>query len=156
MVIGEPPQQKPFDVDYTEGSRIGYKWFESEHKVPLFPFGFGLSYTKFVYSGLTINSARKTATFQVENAGNRAGAEIAEVYAELPPSAGEHFKRLVGWKRVDLEPKQRVNVTVEMDARALSLYDEAKRQLELPEGTYTVLVGASSRDTPLKKSTVLR
>jgi beta-glucosidase len=152
MIIGEAPIQKPFDVVYTEGSRIGYKWFDSEQKVPLFPFGFGLSYTKFAYSGLTVDASARTATFEISNEGNREGAEIAEVYAQLPASAGENFKRLVGWKRVDLQPGQRISVTVELDPRTLSIFDGTAHRLELPAGVYTILVGPSSRDTPLKTS----
>jgi hypothetical protein len=65
----------PFDIDYTEGLKIGYKWFDAERKEPLFPFGFGLSYTTFSYSGL--KAGIDSVTFTVRNTGKRAGAEIA-------------------------------------------------------------------------------
>ena len=92
-----------FDVHYTEGSKVGYKWYESENKPVLFPFGFGLSYTTFSYSDLHVESgATPTVTFTVKNTGDRAGEEIAEVYAGLPASANEPPKRLVGWSKVQL------------------------------------------------------
>ncbi len=98
-------QEVPFDADYTkEGARVGYKWFESEHKTPLFPFGFGLSYTTYEFSGLNVDPAQHTATFTVRNTGDRAGTEVAQVYAILPASTGEStYKRLTGWDRVALE-----------------------------------------------------
>ena len=75
----------PFDVTYTEGVRFGYKWFDSEHKEPLYPFGFGLSYTTFDYSALKVNSVEHSVTFTVTNSGSRPGTEVAQVYVELPP-----------------------------------------------------------------------
>ena len=82
-------------MNYTEGVRFGYKWFDSEKKEPMYPFGFGLSYTTFAYSGLKIDAAVRSVTFTVKNTGQRAGDEIAQVYnAELPAAAGENFKRL--------------------------------------------------------------
>src|SRR6202041_1090060 len=91
-----------YAVHYDEGPEVGYKWYEAQHKQPLFPFGFGLSYTSYTYSRLTVDSSAKVARFTVKNGGNRAGTEIAEVYATLPKGSDEHFKRLVGWKRVTL------------------------------------------------------
>jgi beta-glucosidase len=71
----------------------------------LFPFGFGLSYTTYVYSGLKVGGERglRAATFSVKNTGNRVGTEIAEVYVTLPDASGEFFQRLVGWQRVELD-----------------------------------------------------
>ena len=80
----------PFDVDYNvQGARVGYKWFESKNIQPLFPFGFGLSYTSYEYSGLKVDESGHEVSFDVKNTGNRAGTEIAEVYAALPAAAGE-------------------------------------------------------------------
>ena len=75
-------QTKPFDIDYTEGLKVGYKWFQAENKKPLFAFGHGLSYTSFAYSDLT--ATIDSVSFKVRNTGKRAGAEIAQVYASLP------------------------------------------------------------------------
>ena len=89
-----PGELPLFDYDATEGVRVGYKWFESEHKDPLFPFGFGLSYTSYVYSGLS--ASQHEVSFTVRNSGSRAGTEVAQVYAVLPASTGEStFKRLI-------------------------------------------------------------
>jgi beta-glucosidase len=149
MVVGDPPKPKPFDVDYTEGSQVGYKWFDANRKEPLFPFGFGLSYTTFAYGELKVDTSHRCVTFRVKNTGHREGTEIAEVYVQLPIRAGENFKRLAGWTRVKLAPGEESSVTVPLDPRTLSLFDTEKHRLELPEGDYTVLAGPSSRDTPL-------
>jgi len=91
-----------FDIEYDEGLLVGYKWYDAKNKQPLFPFGYGLSYTTYSYSGLKASSAQ--VTFDVKNTGKRAGAEIAEVYATLPLAAGEPFQRLVAFKKIALEP----------------------------------------------------
>src|SRR5260370_38918151 len=98
----EKAKGQSFVADYDEGVRFGYKWFDSEDKEPLFPFGFGLSYTKFKYSGLQVDRAAKTATFMIENAGGLAGTEIAEIYVGVPKASKEHFRRLAAWQRVPL------------------------------------------------------
>src|ERR1700728_3266510 len=95
----------PFQVTYDEGLKVGYKWYEAEKKPVLFPFGFGLSYTTYRYSGLQVAPGETVkATFTVANTGAREGTEIAEVYAALPESTQEPPKRLVGWSRVKLGP----------------------------------------------------
>ena len=143
-----------FDVNYDEGLLVGYKWYDAKHKPVLFPFGYGLSYTTFSYSGLKVN-ARNTATvtFNVKNTGSRAGAEIAEVYAALPASANEPPKRLVGWNKVRLDPGQSKQVTVTVPQEYLSVYDEGSDSWKLVPGSYTFMVGGSSQDLPLKKKT---
>ncbi len=138
-----------FDVNYTEGARVGYKWFDSEKKQPLFPFGFGLSYTTFAYSALKTDAAAQSVSFTVKNTGQRAGDEIAEVYVELPAAAGENFKRLAGWQRIPLAPGESRTVQVKLDPLILSIFDTAKDNWSLPHGSFRVLVGPSSRDTPL-------
>ena len=94
----QPRMFRAYTVHYDEGPEVGYKWYEAQHKQPLFAFGFGLSYTTYAYSGLSVDSAAKTVTFTVKNTGKRTGTEIAEVYARLPKGADESFKRLAGWK----------------------------------------------------------
>ena len=92
---------------------MGYKWYDAEKKPVLFPFGFGLSYTTFAYSGLKITPGdATTVSFTVKNTGKRAGSEIAQVYASLPESAGEPPNRLVGWTRIDLAPGESKQATV--------------------------------------------
>jgi beta-glucosidase len=142
----------PFTVDYNEGVEVGYKWYDAEKKPVLFPFGYGLSYTSYRYSGLTVSPGKErvTATFTLANTGARAGAEIAEVYAALPPSAQEPPKRLVGWSKVKLNAGEQRTVTVEIDPKYLSIFDVQKDAWRLVPGDYTILVGGSSQDLPLK------
>ena len=142
-------QETSFPADYTEGVRFGYKWFDSEGKEPLFPFGYGLSYTTYKYSGLTVDAVARTVTFTVTNTGKRAGTEIAEVYVQLPSAAGEKFRRLAGWERVALAPGEKKSVTVPMEALALASYNMAKDGWEWLPGEYTVSVGGSSRSLGL-------
>ena len=139
----------PFPADYNEGVRFGYKWFDSEGKQPLFPFGFGLSYTTFRYSALKLDAKAHTATFTLENTGRRAGVEVAEAYVQLPPAAGEMFRRLAGWQRVELAPGEKKTATVELEPLAFASFSEAKDAWEWLPGSYTVWVGSSSRDLPL-------
>src|ERR1700735_76584 len=138
-----------YAVHYDENSEVGYKWYEAQHKQPLFSFGFGLSYTSYAYSGLSVDSSSKTARFTVKNTGKRTGTEIAEVYATLPKEADESFKRLVGWKRVTLAPGESQDVTVAIDPQELQTFDESKDTWMLANGEYGVLVGPSSESTPL-------
>ena len=120
-----PDELPPFDYDATEGLRVGYKWFESEKKEPLFPFGFGLSYTTYQFSDL--QASHHEVSFTVRNAGDRAGTEIAQVYAVLPASTGEStFKRLVAWDRVALAAGESKTVTLPLDPLYLSIFDTGK------------------------------
>jgi beta-glucosidase len=136
-----------FDIAYTEGLKVGYKWFDAENKEPLFPFGHGLSYTTFAYSG--IKAAIDSVTFTVRNTGRRAGAEIAQVYAGLPAAAQEPPRRLVTWEKTQLAPGEAKTVTLAIDPKFLSVFDEQKDNWVLLAGQYKFFVGRSSRDTPL-------
>src|ERR1700757_2312492 len=138
-----------YAVHYDEGAAVGYKWFEEQHKKPLFAFGFGLSYTSYAYSGLSVDAGTKTARFTVKNTGKRAGIEIAEVYATLPKGTDEPYKRLVGWTRVALAPGESKAVSVAIDDRILKTFDEEKNAWNMTPGDYQVLVGGSSESTPL-------
>jgi len=149
---GTPFKQntRQFDLEYDEGLKVGYKWYDAEGRQPLFPFGFGLSYTKYTYSGLKIAPGQApTVSFDVKNAGTRAGAEVAQVYVTLPEGAGEPFKRLVAWERVHLAPAESKTVTLKLDPHYLSIFNVDKDGWELVAGGYKVQVGGSSRDTPL-------
>jgi beta-glucosidase len=147
----------PFQIAYDEGLKVGYKWYDAEKKPVLFPFGYGLSYTTYSYSNLKVepdNTVR--LTFTVKNTGSRDGAEIAEVYAVLPPSAQEPPKRLVGWSKVGLKAGESREVTVEVDHQYLSIFDVNKNGWQLLPGEYTFLVGGSSQNLPLKESLTLK
>ncbi|HTV83346.1 MAG TPA: glycoside hydrolase family 3 C-terminal domain-containing protein [Acidobacteriaceae bacterium] len=144
-------RQEAFDVNYNiEGARVGYKWFESQHETPLFPFGYGLSYTTYSFSGLSVDEVQHTATLTVTNTGSRVGAEVAQVYAILPASTGENmYKRLVGWDRVTLGPGESKTVTFPMNQLTLSIFNVKKNAFEMVPGDYTIVAGSSSSDTPL-------
>jgi beta-glucosidase len=157
---GAPPSN--YAVHYDEGAEVGYKWFQAEHKTPLFPFGFGLSYTTFAYSALSVDSAAKTAQFTVRNTGTLAGTEIAEVYATLPKGSDETsqhlegFARLAGFARITLDPGKSQTVTVSIDPRVFETFDETADHWNLATGDYGVLVGPSSDDLPLSGSLQIR
>ena len=147
----------PFQVTYDEGLKVGYKWYDAEKKPVLFPFGFGLSYTTYSYTGLKVTAGETVnATFTVTNTGAREGSEIAEVYAMLPDAAGEPFKRLVGFTKIKLDAKEASTVSVEIDPKYLSIFDEAKNDWTLVPGDYTILVGGSSQSLPLKATVSLK
>jgi beta-glucosidase len=131
----------PFDVTYTEGLKVGYKWFEAQHTEPLFPFGYGLSYTTYTYSALTADGNARTVTFGVKNTGKRAGTEVAQAYVMLPAAAGEPFKRLVAWERVPLKPGEAKTVTLPLDPLYLSIFNSEKDGWELLAGDYKTFVG---------------
>jgi beta-glucosidase len=148
---GPPPD--PFDIRYAEGLKVGYKWFDAEGKEPLFPFGFGLSFTTFSYSDLKIAVGKSMqVSFKVTNAGKRAGAEIVQVYASLPAAAAEPPKRLVAWDKVELLPAETKAVTLTIDPSRLSIFNAERDRWELVPGEYAILVGGSSRSTPLHET----
>ena len=153
--VADDAKRQSLAANYDEGVRFGYKWFDSEGKQPLFPFGFGLSYTTFKYSGLQVDRAAKTATFTIENTGALAGTEIAQVYVELPKASKEHFRRLAAWQRVALKSGQRKDITVALEPLAMATFDEHKDAWAWASGEYTVFVGGSSRDLPLKVGVAL-
>jgi beta-glucosidase len=137
-----------FDAPATEGVRVGYKWFESKQEEPLFPFGFGLSYTSYEFSDL--KASEHEVTFTARNSGKRAGTEIAQVYAILPASTGEStFKRLVAWDRVALAAGESKTITLPLDPLYLSIFDVGKNKFVLAPGDYEILAGSSSHDTVL-------
>jgi len=143
---GRDARLPAFDIDYTEGVKVGYKWFDAENKEPLFWFGHGLSYTTFAYSGL--HAAIDGVSFTVRNTGKRAGAEVAEVYAALPESAKEP-KRLGAWEKIPLDAGESKTVTLRLDPKFVSIFSEQKDGWELLPGEYRFLVGGSFRETPL-------
>lgn len=142
-----------FDANYDEGLKVGYKWYDAEKKPVLFPFGYGLSYTTFGYSGLKVTSGdTTTVSFKVKNTGKRAGIETAEVYASLPEAANEPPKKLVGWAKVQLEAGESKDVTVPVSRERLTVFDEGSDSWKLVPGSYVIRVGGSSQDLPLQQA----
>jgi beta-glucosidase len=146
-----------FPLSYDEGVKVGYKWYDAEKKSVLFPFGYGLSYTTYSYSNLKVTPGKNPrVSFTVTNTGNRAGAEVAEVYASLPAAAAEPPKRLVGWSKVTLNGGESKEVSVEIDPKYLSIFNVEKNGWQLIPGDYGFMVGGSSQDLPLKESINLK
>jgi beta-glucosidase len=146
----------PFQISYDEGLKVGYKWYDAEKKPVLFPFGFGLSYTTYAYSDLKLDPGQPMRlAFTVKNSGTRDGAEVAQVYASLPASAGEPPKRLVGFSKINLAAGESKSVSVEVPMQYLSVFDEKKNGWQLVPGEYTIMVGGSSQDLPLHQSATL-
>lgn len=141
------PRLTPFDIDYRDGLKVGYRWFDAEKKEPVFPFGHGLSYTTFGFSDLQVSPTAVIVT--VRNTGAREGTETVQLYAGLPASAGEPPKRLVAWERVPLKAGEKKTLTMPLDPKLLSVFSVHKDDWEQVPGDYRVLVGSSSRDLPL-------
>ena len=150
------PGLPPFQVTYDEGLKVGYKWYDAENKPVLFPFGFGLTYTTYSYSNLHVTPGKAPrVTFTVTNTGNRAGAEVAEVYASLPAAAAEPPKRLVGWSKVRLNAGESKDVMVDVDPKYLSIFNVEQHGWQLIPGEYGFMVGGSSQSLPLKETVTL-
>jgi len=137
---------------YSEGLLVGYRWYEAKHLTPLFPFGYGLSYTTFSMSHLSVKkkSGGAQLTFTVRNTGKRAGAEVAQVYVGDPPSTGEPPEQLEGYQKVYLDSGQSKQVTVTVGRRGFSYWDTTANQWRVAPGCYSLMVGASSADLPLR------
>jgi beta-glucosidase len=147
----------PFQVYYDEELKVGYKWYDAEKKAVLFPFGFGLSYTTYEYSDLTVQPGSTISlSFTVKNSGKCTGTEIAEVYASLPESTGEPPKRLIGWARVDLAPGESKHISIPIENDRLTIYNESSDSWTRVAGNYTVLVGGSSQSLPLQSAITLQ
>lgn len=138
-----------FAVPYGEGATVGYKWFESKKLKPLFPFGHGLSYTRFTFGAAKVRrnaDGGLSVDFSIGNTGGRAGMAVGQVY--VAPAAGgwEAPKRLGGFAKLDLAAgaSRRVNVTI--DPRLLATFDGASQRWRIAPGRYQVIVGASSAD----------
>jgi beta-glucosidase len=148
------PKQQQFDVNYTEGSSVGYRWFAERKLEPLFPFGFGLSYTNFDYDGLRIEGGKTMrVSFEMRNTGKVAGMAAPQLY--LVSAAGREKVRLLGFDKVALAPgeSRRMNMTV--DSRLLADFDEAAHGWRVRQGSYAVRLGGSARDAALSGSTTM-
>jgi beta-glucosidase len=143
---GEPRKK---EATYTEGATVGYKWFDAKGLTPQFPFGHGLSYTTFAYSGLKVLRTDEgvIATVTVTNTGERAGADAVQLYVSPPAgSAWEAPKRLAGFAKVTLWPGHSTRVSMTVDPRLLAVWDKAKPGWSRMKGDYTFTVAHSSRD----------
>ena len=144
-------------VVYKEGLFVGYRGYEKNHVKPLYPFGYGLSYTTFQFSHIEVkpnsdssNGARYIVNFDLTNTGGRPGADVAQVYvAEASPKVARPAKELKGFSRVDLAPGETRHVTITLDPRAFTYYDVSAKQWHADAGKFTIEVGDSSENVPL-------
>jgi beta-glucosidase len=147
-------------VVYSEGIQIGYRWYDANNVTPLFPFGYGLSYTDFAYSGLSARGGASglDVSFIVKNTGSVAGAESAQVYlgspATVPPGAQIAKNALVGFDRVSLQPHASKRITVHISQRQLS-YWATGLGWTVATGDRTVSAGSSSRTLPLEQTVTI-
>ena len=137
------PRSESFQVDYPEGADVGYRWFARHSLVPQFPFGYGLSYTTFGYSGLKITGSRElVASLEVHNTGQRAGYAVPQVY--LTSVAGRPERRLVAWGKVLLKPGEGRRLSVPIDSRLLATFDTTASRWQLAAGAYDFALGDSA------------
>jgi beta-glucosidase len=149
------------NASYSEGVFVGFRYFDQSNITPLFPFGFGLSYTTFSFQNLAISpnnftfannpGQTVTVTFSVTNTGAVPGAEVAELYIGIPSTVvPQPPKSLRGFQKVMLQPAQTAQAQLVLDKRAFSYWDVATHAWLVVPGTYQIMVGSSSRDIPLQ------
>lgn len=143
-------------ASYAEGLKMGYRWYDANKVAPQFPFGFGLSYTSFTYSGMHMSStstdgrAPLSVIFSVQNAGTVGGADVAQLYATFPAEYGEP-KRLVGFQKVFLAPGEQKQVAIAVDPQTtnhpLSYWNTEMKNWQLIRGKVDFQLGRSSQQT---------
>jgi len=146
-------------VEYKEGVFLGYRYYTTYNKLPLFPFGFGLSYTTFSFSHLSVSPQQAspdtsiTISFDVTNTGSREGADVAQIYIGDPSAQVRRpVKELKGFEKVRLAPNQTQHVSVALDRRSLAYWSDAKGDWQVDPGRFIVFVGDSSANTPLTEN----
>ena len=158
------PKAGTLQVPYSEGVFVGYRGYEKNRTKPLFPFGYGLSYTTFSFANLSVSPdpesaappPRWTVSFDVTNTGQRAGAAVAQVYvSDAHAKVARPAKELKAFSKVALQPGETRRVTVPLDLRSLAYYDVTGKQWKADAGTFTVRAGGSSVDLPLSAQLVL-
>ncbi len=137
------PEREYFDAPHPEGAAVGYRWMAQTGQQPLFPFGFGLSYTHFDYKDLKVRGGKRLSlSFTVSNAGQRAGADVPQVY--LVSASGVPTLRLIGFRRVTLAPGESTRVELSVDPRLLARFDEGAHRWQVTAGAYEVALGSSA------------
>ncbi len=160
QTLAANPEQYPGmdgTVHYSEGLDVGYRAYAAHNATPLFPFGYGLSYTTFHFDGLSVKQQpgeKATVSFKVTNTGQRAGAEVAQLYLGFPAIAegNEPPIQLKGFRKVMLKPGESKTVQLELDPRSFSYWSEKTHAWQVAPGDFQVMVGDSSANTPLKAS----
>ena len=149
-------------VDYSDGVDVGYRWYGTTGTTPLFPFGFGLSYTTFRYSDLNTQVRVQngvplvTATVRVTNTGDRSGAGIAQLYLGQPPMAENPPRQLEAFDRLSLAPGESQTATFTLGDEQLAYYDTTTASWRVASGTYRIWIGDSSAPAQLPDRTSFR
>lgn len=145
----------PLTVEYRESIYVGYRYYDKAEKDVLFPFGYGLSYTQFAYSDLTVEQEEDKpchykVSFTVKNTGDYAGADVPQLYI-VPPRTDTFrpVKELKGFEKVFLKPGEKQRIAISLDKRSFAYYHTGVQQWAVEDGTYLVQIGASSRDIRL-------
>jgi beta-glucosidase len=140
-------------VQYSEGIDVGYRWYDANHLTPLFPFGYGLSYTTFSFSNLSISALPQggaaTVTATVTNTGSRAGADVAQLYVTDPAASGQPPRQLEGFARVSLQPGASAPITFRLTQRNLQYWNAGSNNWATSTGSYGIAVGDSDANLPL-------
>jgi beta-glucosidase len=159
---GKPPVDYVIShVKYGDGLMVGYRYWTTTGKHPLFPFGFGLSYTTFSFSNLQVPATAPSGstvpvTFDVTNTGNVAGAEVAQLYVSDPSASVSRPEReLKGFEKLRLAPGETIHITLNLDARSFSYWNSTAEKWTIDPGKFVIRVGDSSEDTPLKAELTL-
>ena len=135
-----PGAEAAFPVDYSEGSSVGYRWFAEKGSKPLFPFGFGLSYTTFRYGALKLAGGKAlSASIAVTNTGQREGVETVQLYLSKGPARGQ--RRLLGWTQVRLKPGETSTVAIAAEPKLLANWDDKTHDWSIAPGRYEVFAG---------------
>lgn len=148
-----------FSVEYREGLYVGYRYFNTANAPVLFPFGHGLSYTKFEYSNLTLSSKNitdkdiLTATVDVQNVGDMDGKEIIQLYVnDVESSVYTPYQQLKGFEKIFLKAGEKKRVTFSLDKRSFAFYNVNAGDWQVESGEFKIMIGASSRDIRLEDS----
>ncbi len=138
------------DVQYSEGTGVGYRWYDANNLTPLFPFGFGLSYTQFAFSNLQVSPSTVDGTQNVQvtatitNTGQVTGSDVTQLYLGDPSASGEPPRQLAGFQRVNLTPGASTQVSFTITPQQMSWWNDTANGWTQTEGTYTVYLGDSS------------
>jgi beta-glucosidase len=149
------PEEGSKRVIYKEGIFVGYRGYEHNHTKPLYPFGYGLSYTTFKFSNLSVkpDASHATVTFDITNTGDRAGADVAQVYvSDDHTKTPRPAKELKGFEKVSLQPGETKHVSIDLDSRSFAYYDTEAKKWNIAPGRFGILVGDSSASLDLKGS----
>jgi len=143
----ENARTAPFAVDYQEGANTGYRWHELTGRKPLFPFGYGLSYTTFSYAGMEMTGGdRPGVAVSVTNEGTRAGADVVQVYVRAADGKGDASWRLAGFRRVELAPGDTRRIAIELEPRTFARWDGEEQAWRFEDGPLTLAIGRSADD----------